>query len=258
MERVPFHMSWMAMCDFRLLRFGNISIRKMFPYRPSLSKADRFYSSWSLMTRLLSYGRLWNRSPLGRMRSRLACLRKCTTPLTHIKFDLAEIWKGKFLNAQGTWFDRSAPPAVPLGSDRVLLPFTSFYSRNPNQQFVPIDINRLRFHGYRLDSQRIPIFRYSVDGFSIEDSIRLDSEQALIRQFKVSDADTSNTSEVRSVWLLLSDNVVQIDKETASTRSSLELQIPAGVEHQRIQHGETSDWMILLSGQKAVEVHYRW
>ncbi len=181
----------------------------------------------------------------------------------HYAFDahqvrLAEIWKGKFLNAQGTWFDRSAPPAIPLGSDRVLLPSTSFYSRKPKQQFVPIDINRLRFHGYRLDSQRIPIFRYSVDGFSIEDSIRLDSEQALVRQFKVSDADTSNTSEVRSVWLLLSDNVVQIDKETASTRSSLKLQIPAGVEHQRIQHGETSDWMILLSGQKAVEVHYRW
>ncbi|MFN9718692.1 MAG: c-type cytochrome, partial [Planctomycetota bacterium] len=45
----------------------------------------------------------------------------------HVAFDaeqvrLAEIWKGRFLDAEGTWFVRSAPPASPLGERRFRMP----------------------------------------------------------------------------------------------------------------------------------------
>lgn len=181
----------------------------------------------------------------------------------HYAFDahrirLAEIWKGKFLNAQGTWFDRFAPPAIPLGYERILLPKTGFYSRDLNKQFVPIDNARLRFQGYRINSQKAPVFRYAVDNFSIEDSIHVDTKQGLVRQIKVSNVDSNNIREASSIWLLVSDDVVQVENETASTRSSLKLQVSTGVEQQQIRHGDTSDWMVLLSDQNLIEVRYRW
>jgi cytochrome c2 len=181
----------------------------------------------------------------------------------HYAFDahrirLAEIWKGKFLNAQSTWYDRFAPPAIPLGTERVLLPSTSFFSRDSSNEFTPIDSSRLRFQGYRLDSQRLPVFRYTVDSRSIEDSIQADFENGLVRRIKVLKTNSNRDQEANPIWLLVSDDVVQVESETASTRSNLKLQISTGVEQNRIPHGETSDWMVLLTDQNEVEVRYRW
>jgi len=78
---------------------------------------------------------------------------------------LANAWTGRFLDAQGTWFIRSAPPADPLG-----------------ERLIPIDTAdawllggdtaaERRFGGFQLDPQGVPTFGYEIGSWRIEDRI---------------------------------------------------------------------------------------
>lgn len=90
---------------------------------------------------------------------------------THIAFDaenfrLATAWTGRFLDAQGTWFIRAAPPAEPLGEaivpiDRALPLETEGKPSDPNRRFL----------GFRLDPQGVPTFRYRIGDSLVEDRI---------------------------------------------------------------------------------------
>ena len=90
---------------------------------------------------------------------------------THIAFDaenfrLATAWTGRFLDAQGTWFIRAAPPADPLEEaivsiDRALPLETEGKPSDPNRRFL----------GFRLDPQGVPTFRYKISDSLVEDRI---------------------------------------------------------------------------------------
>jgi mono/diheme cytochrome c family protein len=90
---------------------------------------------------------------------------------THFAFDaenfrLATAWTGRFLDAQGTWFIRAAPPADPLGEaivsiDRGLPLETEGRPSDPNRRFL----------GFRLDPQGVPTFRYQIGDSLVEDRI---------------------------------------------------------------------------------------
>ncbi len=67
----------------------------------------------------------------------------------------AMVWKGRFLDAYGTWFVRAAPFEDPLGEDVVQWPEEARYEA--------------RFRGYRLDPDGIPTFLFESGGGLIEE-----------------------------------------------------------------------------------------
>jgi cytochrome c2 len=119
----------------------------------------------------------------------------------HFAFDaeqvrLAHAWRGRFLDAQGTWFVRFAPPADPLGDERISLP--------PGVPFVLLNESSgddddlsgpdfdakkagYRFLGYRLDKSGVPTFLYRFGRFDIEDRIKPDTKKTLIRRLTIID-----------------------------------------------------------------------
>jgi mono/diheme cytochrome c family protein len=95
----------------------------------------------------------------------------------HYAFDaetnrLATLWSGRFLDAQGTWFVRFAPPADPLGQ-AIVLP-TGFPFRQtpalPTEPSQPAAASST-FRGYRLDEAGVPTVLYRWHGWEVEDRL---------------------------------------------------------------------------------------
>ena len=81
----------------------------------------------------------------------------------HVRWAL--LWKGKFVDALGTWQDRSMPPAKPMGNDVTKLPGeVALHHAGP--AVAP------EFNGYKLDKQGLPTMRYTVGGLEVEDRLQ--------------------------------------------------------------------------------------
>ncbi|HIE98882.1 MAG TPA: c-type cytochrome [Fuerstia sp.] len=111
----------------------------------------------------------------------------------HFAFDaeqitLAQAWRGRFLDAEGTWFVRFAPPADPIGDDHVRppggVPFAILAS---SLQPWPTDSETAgyRFRGYRLSKDGVPTFLYRIHQFDVEDRIQPSDDGGLVRRFKL-------------------------------------------------------------------------
>lgn len=75
---------------------------------------------------------------------------------------LAEIWTGRFLDAQGTWYERFAPPANPLGE---------FHYALPTGPTLSLEKAKPVFRGYRLEKSGRPTFLFRLAGFEVEEQI---------------------------------------------------------------------------------------
>ncbi|MEM9645183.1 MAG: cytochrome oxidase [Planctomycetota bacterium] len=115
----------------------------------------------------------------------------------HFAFDaervrLSSAWRGRFLDAQGTWFIRFAPPAEPLGEDVVDLQrepsFVSVEDSGDRQRAEDAIATQptARFGGYRLDALGVPTFLYHFGELAIEDRIEPWQDGALLRTWRVS------------------------------------------------------------------------
>jgi cytochrome c2 len=88
---------------------------------------------------------------------------------------LAAVWRGRFLDAQGTWFVRSAPPADPLGESlKTLSSLPSFITAPDSENSRTIGIT-MPFRGYRIDDRGVPTFQYRFGAIDIEDTIEPDT-----------------------------------------------------------------------------------
>jgi hypothetical protein len=107
----------------------------------------------------------------------------------HVAFDSRAIrwavaWRGRFLDAEGTWRDRFTPLAKPLGKEVKVLP-----------NWMPLAILKngkdawpassgvkagYQFLGFKLDRRRVPTFLYSFNGLNIED--RMEPENRSLRR----------------------------------------------------------------------------
>ena len=119
----------------------------------------------------------------------------------HFAFDaeqvrLAVAWRGRFLDAQGTWFVRFAPPADPLGEEQInfppAAPFVLLKEESGNDADLSepdFDVKNAgyRFLGYRLDKSGVPTFLYRYDRFDVEDRIKPDADRSLVRQLSIID-----------------------------------------------------------------------
>ncbi|MDZ4849931.1 MAG: cytochrome c [Pirellulaceae bacterium] len=183
----------------------------------------------------------------------------------HFAFDaknlhLSEIWKGSFLNAQGTWFDRFAPPAIPLGTDRVLFPIDPFSTRTTAGTMLAISQDERSFHGFRLDEKGVPTFRYSIESIAIEDQIEPHSDVGLVRRFSLKNSISDASSTSNELWITLVDDALQVDASgVCSTRSGLKIVLPEDIEHRIYETGNESRLMIQLAvDSDCIEVRYQW
>lgn len=98
----------------------------------------------------------------------------------HFAFDsnvvrLAKVWRGKFFDAGGTWNGRAGKFNGPLGSDVIDLPTGPAFAviTDSSQAWPKVDkLTRNaggEFKGYRLDDELRPIFRYELQGVTIEE-----------------------------------------------------------------------------------------
>jgi len=81
---------------------------------------------------------------------------------THVAYDgksarPALAWKGKFFDGYNTWFSRFAPFEKPLGDSVVKWPAPAASTSD------------VRFDGYRLDVQGVPIFLLNIGGVRVEE-----------------------------------------------------------------------------------------
>ena len=185
---------------------------------------------------------------------------------SHFAFDaqtcrLAELWKGKFLNAHGTWFDRFTPPAVPLGKNQVVLPARGFVSAAqetpaalPSNGQDPKRPN-VEFRGYRLDRQGVPTFLYALNGLQVEDRIAPDGKRALRRRLTITQPKTGSAT----FWLAVANDPRAPDDQgvfATKSRIHVALQPATGVIRSR---GKQSELLAPLRTHLGrLEVIYRW
>lgn len=113
----------------------------------------------------------------------------------HYAFDVqhsrfAWAWRGRFFNAKGTWRARAGALENPPVSDARRMSLGASFARveadDPRWPVSPGEDPRYRRLGWRLDEQRVPIWRYALDEIEIEERIvpRVSGEYAaLVREF---------------------------------------------------------------------------
>ena len=181
---------------------------------------------------------------------------------THFAFDsrqarVALAWRGRFLDAHGTWYDRFVPPAKPLGSDIVAL------SQGPGlhdlDEAIPWPENneRVRMKGYRL-IDGIPTFRYRVGDSEIQDRLTSKND-GLLRQIRL--VQTTEKSP-RPVWIQLAvganvkttATAIQVDKVTLSGDVKPARVVGKNPQRVVVQLGRIDNEPTL----ETISIHYQW
>ncbi len=205
----------------------------------------------------------------------------------HFAFDaervrLATVWRGKFLDAQGTWFIRFAPPAEPLGTSIIELSTDGVFATAPNgfasdpNGDVTTAPARPRFGGYRLDAAGVPTFLYRFDDIEIRDRIvAADDGSGLHRTWHLEPApvdpasvETTNEGARRIAFSpLAAQNVKSIGNETFANDDGLTVRarrLPGDTARIVSQpDGSTGDrqrlvFLIDVTSPMTLEVDYSW
>ncbi len=93
----------------------------------------------------------------------------------NVAFDAEQVrwalaWKGKFLDAEGTWDDRFTPLAEPLGTNIFKFPIGNAL---PEEH---------QFRGYRLNAKGVPTFLYQAGAIQVEDTLEPDATGESLRR----------------------------------------------------------------------------
>jgi len=168
----------------------------------------------------------------------------------HFAFDshqlrLAAAWRGRFLDAQGTWFVRAAPPADPLGESLIRLdsidPFIVPIGDEPKSKVVEHARGvTTGFGGYRIDAEGVPTFLYRIGSLAIEDRIVPTSSVARDLQAM---PESQSTEQRRGL-----DRQLRISWGSAAESGAAQTGQPAAEPRQPI--GGSTHWYRLISGKK--------
>lgn len=191
----------------------------------------------------------------------------------HYAFDAEAVhpavaWRGRFLDAQGTWFIRMAPPANPLGQSIITFPDGPLLAvlKDLNQPWPEIDTDssKVRFAGYRLDSAGVPSMLYRWNGLAVQDRIQPDGDRGLRRTIQWKEAQGGAVAATEeTLWLragsgksltrtddggFVDDQGLQIQVSEADRGGA---QLRSWKEHQ--------EYLVPISAdQESVELWYRW
>jgi len=191
----------------------------------------------------------------------------------HVAFDaeqvrLAEAWRGRFLDAHGTWFDRFTPLAQPLG-DAVIrfpsgMPLAKLAAASSPWPQAMGEAAGYRFSGYRLDAKGVPTFLYEFDNLSVEDRIVPSSDGAgLMRQLQIGSRD-GDTKPATDIWfrVAVGETIQRESDVTCKINSRLTVTVAESVgprSELRRANGR-SEWIIPLriEGQQTLDLRYQW
>ena len=188
----------------------------------------------------------------------------------HFAFDAermrpAQAWRGRFLDAYGTWFVRSAPPATPLGEDVVPLPsgwpLALLSSGNAPWPAETKEVDHYKFLGYRFDTRGIPTFRYRYRDFIVEDRIE-PAGDGLRRTLSIT-TDDEDEAEEPKLWLRAHRGKTL--KPNGNAYSDLQgVSVRLGTSHKGAiswrdpDDSEAMEWRVPLGTDRELEVMYQW
>ncbi len=187
----------------------------------------------------------------------------------HFAFDaeriaLTEAWRGRFLDAEGTWFIRFAPPATPLGEDLVRFPPRIAIAVLDNSTSPwPDDANAAgaEFTGYRIDKTGGPVFLYTIRGFAVTDWIEPDNDGGLHRTITMQA--TAGSNAAKPLWFRAhaGKSLTQTSPQTFvdETGLSVFVDLPENSGEIRIRD-DVEEWIIPATGEgrRVVDIRYRW
>jgi hypothetical protein len=136
-----------------------------------------------------------------------------------------QIWWGEFVDASGVWTSQGHGQARPLGRQRVVLPSGPAFAALPSVEAPWPTASRRelghQWHGYDLDAERRPVFRYSCDGVDIFDAPREleleDGEVGLRRTVKFA------TEKTKTIHFLVArhEKISEVGERTFAVGESL-------------------------------------
>lgn len=188
---------------------------------------------------------------------------------------LVEAWKGRFLDAHGTWYNRFTPLAEPLGTEQIEFPWGLSPGRFNGGAEGEIEnfkrLSKKSFEGYQLDKMGIPTFRYNMAGYSIEERIAPDDQGNLHRQIKISSAIEGAIITTQNFFLhfhlLYGAKIERVDRWTLTNEDGQTVKLPLNsplipvvvLKDKRIpQGGIFSSKIPLQNGSIEFEVIYKW
>lgn len=194
----------------------------------------------------------------------------------HFAFDAEQVrpavaWRGRFLDAQGTWFVRFAPPADPLGEKQIEfprgVPFALLRNGADQNQELPeptFDANEVKyqFRGYSLDKSGVPTIRYRFHRFEIEDRISPAAGGGLARLLTITDRTPEEPTEL-ILFRGHFGNSLKYDGPLSYTNDvgvSVTLKQDRGHAGELEAREDGTHWVVPLKikRRKVIEVRYRW
>ncbi len=175
-------------------------------------------------------------------------------------------WRGRFLDAKGTWFSRFTPPADPLGENQIVFPEGVPFARLDNSKaawpkFDPANPSQ-RYLGYRLDKAGVPTFLYRFEQFDIEDRIEPAGKQNLKRHLTITNRQPKTETPVLWFRPLVGKSVNYKAAWTYSNETGLTVITSKTLGHagelRKMESG--AEWIVPLSikTQQTLEVNYQW
>jgi hypothetical protein len=190
----------------------------------------------------------------------------------HLAFDaesvrVAQAWRGRFIDAHGTWFDRFTPPAVPLGTDLVALPagVPLALLADPQDSWPTAsgDGSGYQFRGYRLDQDGIPTFLYRFDRYEVEDRLAPTSDMQLARKLQIRDTKVSEGKRV--IWFRASvgKSVQQLSATACKNEQGLTTSVSGDASRPGVLRSGSDDlteWIVPVDIEQTatIEVKYKW
>ncbi|MBT5020717.1 MAG: c-type cytochrome [Planctomicrobium sp.] len=155
---------------------------------------------------------------------------------------LVEAWKGRFLDAHGTWYNRFTPLEEPLGTDRVPMTigvgvgmFVGGLDGEMDNFKLP---SKRHFQGYKLDKSGTPTFRYHLAGYLVEERISPNENGELRRHFVIKspvEGTRITTPNISLHFLLLTGKeITKIDKNTFVNEDGLSARIMGNIPLQPV------------------------
>ena len=183
------------------------------------------------------------------------------------KCQLVEAWKGRFLDAHGTWYNRFTPLAEPLGTDRIdlttrLSVSITTFGDDPKEELKKL--SQRKFLGYSLDDKGLPTFQFLLAGRIVEEKVIAEAPGELRRQVKIRSAISGSQIESPQLKLMLfsapklnkqSHTQVKTEDGLSITLHTQQPQTLMMVSKNNFDYALSS---VPLRGEVEFEVVYKW
>lgn len=182
---------------------------------------------------------------------------------------LAIGWRGRFLDARGTWFERFAPPADPLGDELIHFPadfpFAVMRGAAGGPEEPATSASNITFGGYRIDESGVPTFLYRFKHWEIEDRIERGDQASLVRTWSLlpsGDASLERGVIGFELHAHVGKQLRRIGPMSVRDENGLMVSVISGIDHEGelTDDGDRQRWRIALpgTGVHVIRVAYQW